>query len=150
MNLKKKVITLAAVSAMSAVSLASAANIGLVNMNQVVSAYPGYGAIDLKIKAVYNNYGPKIQKEEEAISKLDKSKQEAAFNEKVVPLNKKANDEINTLINPMLTDIAGRVNNIRKAKGLDVVLDNPATLVSADDNSKIENITNDVIATFKK
>ena len=31
-------------------AVASAANIGLVNMSQVVNSYPGYGALDMKMQ----------------------------------------------------------------------------------------------------
>ena len=120
MNLKKKVMSLAVIGAMSAVAVASAANIG------------------------------KIEKEYNAINKLEESKREAAFNEKVVPLNQQAQSEINKIINPMMTDIAGRIDTIRKGKSIDVVVDNPYAVISADANSQVINITNDVIATLKK
>ena len=43
MKLSKKLTTLAIVGAMSATAaVASAANIGLVNMSQAVNSYPGY------------------------------------------------------------------------------------------------------------
>ncbi|MDU4114667.1 hypothetical protein [Veillonella sp.] len=43
MKLSKKLTTLAIVGAMSATAaVASAANIGLVNMSQVVNSYPGF------------------------------------------------------------------------------------------------------------
>lgn len=150
MNLKKKVMSLAVIGAMSAVAVASAANIGFVNINQVVSSYPGYGAIELQIQAVEKNYKPKIEKEYNAINKLEESKREAAFNEKVVPLNQQAQSEINKIINPMMTDIVGRIDTIRKGKSIDVVVDNPYAVISADANSQVINITNDVIATLKK
>jgi len=48
MKLSKKLTTLAIVGAISATAaVASAANIGLVNMSQVVNSYPGYGATKL-------------------------------------------------------------------------------------------------------
>ena len=51
MKLSKKLTTLAIVGAMSATAaVASAANIGLVNMSQVVNSYPGYGALDMKMQ----------------------------------------------------------------------------------------------------
>jgi outer membrane protein len=63
MKLSKKLTTLAIVGAMSATAaVASAANIGLVNMSQVVNSYPGYGALDMKMQQVDAQYRPQIEK----------------------------------------------------------------------------------------
>ena len=63
MKLTKKLTTLAIVGAISATTaVASAANIGLVQMSQVVNSYPGYGALDMKMQQVDAQYRPQIEK----------------------------------------------------------------------------------------
>lgn len=71
MKLSKKLTTLAIVGAMSAtVAVASAANIGLVNMSQVVNSYPGYGALDMKMQQVDAQYRPQIEKKYKKLKKF--------------------------------------------------------------------------------
>ena len=132
MKLSKKLTTLAIVGAMSATAaVASAANIGLVNMSQVVNSYPGYGALDMKMQQVDAQYRPQIEKKVQEIEKIkDSAQAEAEFNKTVAPLLQKENEEIE--------------------KQMDVVLDDPYTIRAADANSKIENITNEVISRLKK
>ena len=114
MKLSKKLTTLAIVGAMSATAaVASAANIGLVNMSQVVNSYPGYGALDMKMQQVDAQYRPQIEKKVQEIEKIQDQ-------------------------------------TIRVEKKMDVVLDDPYTIRAADANSKIENITNEVISRLKK
>jgi len=135
MKLSKKLTTLAIVGAISATAaVASAANIGLVNMSQVVNSYPGYGA--KKVQEI-----EKIQ---------DSAQAEAEFNKTVAPLLQKENEEINKIAQPMMQAIHNAVESIRVEKQMDVVLDDPYTIRAADANSKIENITNEVISRLKK
>lgn len=71
MKLSKKLTTLAIVGAMSATAaVASAANIGLVNMSQVVNSYPGYGALDMKMQQVDAQYRPQIEKKYKKLKRL--------------------------------------------------------------------------------
>ena len=49
MNLKKKIATLAVLGTVGVGAMASAANIGVINMSQVYNAYPGYGAINMQV-----------------------------------------------------------------------------------------------------
>ena len=149
MNLKKKITTLAVLGVM-ATAVASAANIGVDKMNQVVSSYPGYGAIDMKMQAVTNEYRPKIEKEMEAVNKIqDKTQAKAQYDAKVVPLIKKANEEVEKIAGPMLDSIHSKIEAIRVAKGLDVVVDDLGAIQAADTNSKVENVTPDVVASLK-
>jgi len=135
MKLSKKLTTLAIVGAISATAaVASAANIGLVNMSQVVNSYPGYG--EKKVQEI-----EKIQ---------DSAQAEAEFNKTVAPLLQKENEEINKIAQPMMQAIHNAVESIRVEKQMDVVLDDPYTIRAADANSKIENITNEVISRLKK
>ena len=150
MKLSKKLTTLAIVGAMSATAaVASAANIGLVNMSQVVNSYPGYGALDMKMQQVDAQYRPQIEKKVQEIEKI-KDSAEAEFNKTVAPLLQKENEEINKIAQPMMQAIHNTVEAIRVEKQMDVVLDDPYTIRAADANSKIENITNEVISRLKK
>ena len=148
MKLSKKLTTLAIVGAMSATAaVASAANIGLVNMSQVVNSYPGYGALDMKMQQVDAQYRPQIEKKVQEIEKIkDSAQAEAEFNKTVAPLLQKENEEINKIAQPMMQAIHNTVEAIRVEKQMDVVLDDPYTIRAADANSKIENITNEVIS----
>ena len=152
MKLSKKLTTLAIVGAMSATAaVASAANIGLVNMSQVVNSYPGYGALDMKMQQVDAQYRPQIEKKVQEIEKIkDSAQAEAEFNKTVAPLLQKENEEINKIAQPMMQAIHNTVEAIRVEKQMDVVLDDPYTIRAADTNSKIENITNEVISRLKK
>ena len=68
MKLTKKLTTLAIVGAISATTaVASAANIGLVQMSQVVNSYPGYGALDMKMQQVDAQYRPQIEKKMDVV-----------------------------------------------------------------------------------
>ena len=152
MNVTKKLTTLAIVGALSAtVAVASAANIGLVNMSQVVNSYPGYGALDMKMQQVDAQYRPQIEKKVAEIEKIqDKAQAEAEFNKSVAPLLQKENEEINKIAEPMMQSIHNAVETIRVEKHMDVVLDDPYTIRAADKDSKIENITDEVIKRLKK
>ena len=135
MKLTKKLTTLAIVGAISATTaVASAANIGLVQMSQVVNSYPGYGALDMKMQQVDAQYRPQIEKKMQEIDKIkDQAQAEAEFNKSVAPLLQKENDEVNKI-----------------EKKMDVVLDDPYTIRAADANSNVENITDEVIKRLKK
>jgi len=135
MKLSKKLTTLAIVGAMSATAaVASAANIG-----------------DMKMQQVDAQYRPQIEKKVQEIEKIqDQTQAEAEFNKSVAPLLQKENDEINKIAQPMMQAIHNAVESIRVEKKMDVVLDDPYTIRAADANSKIENITNEVISRLKK
>jgi len=135
MKLSKKLTTLAIVGAISATAaVASAANIGYMKMQQVDA-----------------QYRPQIEKKVQEIEKIQDSAQaEAEFNKTVAPLLQKENEEINKIAQPMMQAIHNTVEAIRVEKQMDVVLDDPYTIRAADANSKIENITNEVISRLKK
>ena len=107
MKLTKKLTTLAVVGAISATTaVASAANIGLVQMSQVVNSYPGYGALDMKMQQVDAQYRPQIEKKMQEIDKIkDQAQAEAEFNKSVAPLLQKENDEGNKIAQPMMQNI---------------------------------------------
>ena len=148
MKLTKKLTTLAIVGAISATTaVASAANICLVQMSQVVNSYPGYGALDMKMQQVDAQYRPQIEKKMQEIDKIkDQAQAEAEFNKSVAPLLQKENDEVNKIAQP----IHNAIESVRVEKKMDVVLDDPYTIRAADANSNVENITDEVIKRLKK
>ena len=154
MNLKKKVMLLDAVSAMAVSSVAGAAGIGLVNMAQAIHNYPGYGALELKMKQVDAKYQPQYEKQMAAVQKLadagDKTGAKAQYDSKVAPIMKQYEGEITTLQTPMMKDIFDRVEAIRVQKGLDVVLSSPQAILAAPQGTKIENVTKDLVDGYKK
>ena len=152
MKLTKKLTTLAIVGAISATTaVASAANIGLVQMSQVVNSYPGYGALDMKMQQVDAQYRPQIEKKMQEIEKIqDQTQAEAEFNKSVAPLLQKENDEVNKIAQPMMQNIHNAIEAVRVEKKMDVVLDDPYTIRAADANSNVENITDEVIKRLKK
>lgn len=152
MNLKKKVVMLAVLGVTGVSAIAGATNIGYVNINQLVTAYPGYGALEMQARQVESQYGPQIQKEMEAINKMtDRTKQKEAYEKNVVPIGQKMNAAISKIMNPMLDTIGQKIDAVRVQKGLDVIVDTPASVVSADKNTpKPVDITADVAATLKK
>jgi len=152
MKLTKKLTTLAIVGAISATTaVASAANIGLVQMSQVVNSYPGYGALDMKMQQVDAQYRPQIEKKMQEIDKIkDQAQAEAEFNKSVAPLLQKENDEVNKIAQPMMQNIHNAIESVRVEKKMDVVLDDPYTIRAADANSNVENITDEVIKRIKK
>lgn len=147
MKLTKTLTTLAVVGAVSATAaVASAANIGVVQMSQVVNSYPGYGALEMQMKQVDAQYRPQIEKKIQEIDKIkDQAQAEAEFNKSVAPLLQKENDEVNKIAQPMMQNIHNTIEAIRVEKKMDVVLDDPYTIRAADANSRIENITDEVI-----
>lgn len=151
MKLTKKLTTLAIVGAISATTaVASAANIGLVQMSQVVNSYPGYGALDMKMQQVDAQYRPQIEKKMQEIDKIkDQAQAEAEFNKSVAPLLQKENDEVNKIAQPMMQNIHNAIESVRVEKKMDVVLDDPYTIRAADANSNVENITDEVIKRLK-
>ncbi|MFR0080017.1 MAG: hypothetical protein ACLRU1_07210 [Veillonella parvula] len=92
-----------------------------------------------------------MKKKVQEIEKIkDSAQAEAEFNKTVAPLLQKENEEINKIAQPMMQAIHNTVEAIRVEKQMDVVLDDPYTIRAADANSKIENITNEVISRLKK
>ena len=150
MKLKNKVAALATAAVMTA-GLASAANIGVVNINAVAEAYPGIGALEMQVNQVESKYNPQLEKESKALEKLktDAEKQKH-YAEKMVPIIQKANDEINKIMAPVDAAIAKNVEAVRVQKGIDVVVNNPAALVAADQTSTVTDITADVVTLMRQ
>ncbi len=151
MKLKSKVAALAAVGVMAVGSMVSAANIGVVNLNAAVAAYPGVANVEAQVKQLGAQYEPQLQAEMKAINALqDNQQKEATYKQKVVPILQKFQAEQDKLVGPMLTAVAQKVESVRAAKGLDVVVGDPRTVVSAAKDSKVIDITADVVNALKK
>ncbi len=150
MNIKKSVLVLAAVGVMSLGSIAEAAGIGVVNMNALLSVYPEIGVAEMKIKKIESEYGPKVNAEIAKIEKMtDRKAQEDAYTKKVLPLEKKAQEEVNKIMDPIVDAIVAKVEQVRVQKKLDVVLSSPNALVTTDKSSTIEDITPEVAPLVK-
>ena len=92
----------------------AAANIGLVQMSQVVNSYPGYGALDMKMQQVDAQYRPQIERKCKKLTKLKiEAQAEAEFNKSVAPLLQKENDEVNKIAQPMMQNIHNAIESVR-------------------------------------
>lgn len=150
MNFKKNLAALAVIGTMG-LGAASAANFGVVNMAQVMQAYPGYGAIQMQAQKVDQEYGPKLQKLENEINAIkdEKAKQDA-IDKKFVPVYQKYNDELKKIFGPVNENIQGKLDEVRTQKNLTFIISEPGVIISLEPNSTAENVTDDVIALLKK
>ncbi|MCF0154385.1 MAG: OmpH family outer membrane protein [Veillonella sp.] len=150
MNFKNKVAILSVLGTMAASAVVGASGIGIINMAEAIHNYPGYGAVELKMKAVDAEYQPKYEKEMQAIQKLnDPAQQQAQYNAKVAPMMQEYEDKIGKLQEPMMKDIFERVEAVRVQKGLDIVLATPQAIV-APLQADLAVVTKDVIDGYKK
>ena len=144
MNFKSKVATLSLLGTLAATAMVGANGIGIINMAEAIHNYPGYGALELKMKAVDAEYQPKYESEMKAIEK-----QQAQYNAKVAPMMQQYEEKIGKLQEPMMKDIFERVEAVRVQKGLDVVLATPQAIV-APLKADLAIVTKDVIDGYKK
>lgn len=150
MNFKSKVATLSLLGTLAATAMVGANGIGIINMAEAIHNYPGYGALELKMKVVDAEYQPKYESEMKAIEKLnDPQKQQAQYNAKVAPMMQQYEEKIGKLQEPMMKDIFERVEAVRVQKGLDVVLATPQAIV-APLKADLAIVTKDVIDGYKK
>lgn len=149
MNFKKNLAALAVIGTIG-LGAASAANVGVVNMAQVMQAYPGYGAIQMQAQKVEQEYAPKLQKLENEINAIkdEKAKQEA-IDKKYAPVAQKYNEEMNKIFAPVDSKIQEKLDQVRAQKNLPFIVANPTVIVSIELNSTAENVTDDVIALLK-
>lgn len=152
MKLKKSMAILAVVGGlMGATTVASAINVGVVNMAEVYNAYPGYNSLQMKGNQLVDEYRPKIQKEMDAINKMtDQKQQQDAYNQRVVPLEQKLQEGLTKIFEPANKDITAKIEAVRVAKQLPMVIANPNAVVTIEPNSEGVNITPDVINSLKK
>lgn len=150
MNLKKKMATLAVLGTIGLSAVASAATIGVVNMSQILNAYPGYGAIQMQAQKVDQEYGPQLQKTANEINALkDQAAKEDAYNKKYAPTLKKYNDEMSKIYAPVEKTIQEKLEAVRAEKKLQMVVADPRVILSAEPNTTLEDVTADVVKTLK-
>ncbi|MBD8975302.1 OmpH family outer membrane protein [Veillonella magna] len=151
MNLKKKIATLAVLGTVGVGAMASAANIGVINMSQVYNAYPGYGAINMQVEKVNAEYQPQLQKIAQKIQGLkDDAAKQAEYDKSYVPVAKKANAAIEKIVAPMEKDIQAKIDTVRAQKNLPLIVADPRMVVSTEPDSQGVDVTQDVVALLKK
>ena len=149
MKLKKAVLALVALSAMS-ISIVGAAGIGLVNMGEIYQTYPKMSTYEKKAQEIENKYNPQIQKAlDEAKKQTTEQAQQDYFNKNVVPINTKAQEELGKAMEPFYNEVAQRAEQVRVVKNLDVVLTTPAAIVTNPADSALVDITKDVLTLMK-
>lgn len=145
MNLKKTLAT-AAVAASMGISAVCAMNVGIVNVDAVVQAYPGVQSYIQKEKAVSSQYAPKLEKVAAEIrNEKDRAKAEKIYNESYVPVQKQASEAVNAIWKNVFDKINNAINTVREAKKMPMVVSNPGAIVSAEEGTEGVDITGDVI-----
>lgn len=151
MNLKKKIATLAVLGTVGVGAMASAANIGVINMSQVYNAYPGYGAINMQIEKVNAEYQPQLQKIAQKIQSLkDDAAKRAEYDKSYVPVIRKANSAVEKIVAPMQKDIQEKIDTVRAQKNLPLIVADRDIVVSTEPGTDGVDVTQDVIALLKK
>lgn len=150
MNFKKKIATLAVLGTIGMSAIASAATIGVVNMNQVMQAYPGYGALQMQAQKVDAEYGPKLQKTATEINALkDDAAKQDAYTKKYEPVLKKYNEEMNKIFAPVEKVVQENLEAVRSQRNVQIIVADPRVVVAAEPNTTIEDITPDLVNAVK-
>ncbi len=150
MNLKKKMATLAVLGTIGLSAVASAATIGVVNMSQILDAYPGYGAIQMQAQKVDQEYGPQLQKTANEINALkDQAAKQAAYDKNYAPTLKKYNDAMAKIYAPVEKNIQAKLETVRAQKNLQLVVADPRVILSAEPNTTLQDVTPDVVKLLK-
>ena len=150
MNLKKKMATLAVLGTIGLSAVASAGTIGVVNMSQILNAYPGYGAIQMQAQKVDQEYGPQLQKTANEINALkDQAAKQAAYDKNYAPTLKKYNDAMAKIYAPVEKNIQAKLETVRAQKNLQLVVADPRVILSAEPNTTLQDVTPDVVKLLK-
>lgn len=150
MNLKKKMATLAVLGTIGLSTVASAATIGVVDMSQILNAYPGYGAIQMQAQKVDQEYGPQLQKTANEINALkDQAAKQAAYDKNYAPTLKKYNDAMAKIYAPVEKNIQAKLETVRAQKNLQLVVADPRVILSAEPNTTLQDVTPDVVKLLK-
>ncbi|MBS4913170.1 MAG: OmpH family outer membrane protein [Veillonella sp.] len=146
MNFKKKIATLAVLGTIGLSAVAGAATIGVVNMSQVMQAYPGFGALQMQAQKVDAEYGPKLQKTANEINALkDDAAKQDAYTKKYEPVLKKYDEEMNKIYAPVDQIIKDNLEKVRAEKNIQIIVADPRVVVSAEPNTTIEDVTPDLV-----
>lgn len=153
MNLTKKIATLAIFGVIGASSLASAANIGIIDSNEIYSKYNGIGAIQMQMNKLDAEYEPKYNAEVAKIEKLPEASRDAAAEKSLRPLGEELNKKRSEILAPLDQKVTTAIDALVKEKAIDVVVFEPSSVavVKKDDNvNKLVNLTDDIIARINK
>ena len=146
MNFKKKIATLVVLGTIGMSAVAGAATIGVVNMSQVMQAYPGFGALQMQAQKVDAEYGPKLQKTANEINALkDDAAKQDAYTKKYEPVLKKYDEEMNKIYAPVDQIIKENLEKVRAEKNIQIIVADPRVVVSAEPNTTIEDVTPDLV-----
>lgn len=136
----KKVLAMAACAAVmtfGAAATASAAGVGYVNMNAVMQAHPKMEKAQLDLRAAAQKAQDDFNKQAEG--KTDAEKQQIAQD-----LQKSLSEKEQSTMQPILKAVYTAIQDVRKDKGLDVILDQGAVIDGGTD------VTEDVKAKLTK
>lgn len=149
MKLKKTVLALVAVSAMS-MGIAGATGIGYVNMGDVYQTYPKMANYEKQLQAIDAKYNPQFQKAlEEAKKQSTQQAQEDYYNKNVAPISAQAQADAAKVMAPFYKEVSDRAEQVRVVKSLDVVLTTPAAIITKPADSQVVDITKDVLTLMK-
>lgn len=153
MKLKKSLLALAAVAAMS-ISAVGAASVGTVNIAAVYNSYPDIQSLRQKVQIIEQKYQPQFAQVEQKIraTEGDEAKKDL-INKEYAPLQKKANDEVIKIMGPVENDIEAKLGQIRVDKKLDIIVlypPEPNNIILDPQTVQVVDLTNELIAAIKK
>lgn len=153
MKLKKSLLALAAVAAMS-ISAVGAASVGTVNIAAVYNSYPDIQSLRQKVQIIEQKYQPQFAQVEQKIraTEGDEAKKDL-INKEYAPLQKKANDEVLKIMGPVENDIEAKLGQIRVDKKLDIIVlypPEPNNIILDPQTVQVVDLTNELIAAIKK
>ena len=153
MKLKKSLLALAAVAAMS-ISAVGAASVGTVNIAAVYNSYPDIQSLRQKVQIIEQKYQPQFAQVEQKIraTEGDEAKKNL-INKEYAPLQKKANDEVIKIMGPVEKDIEAKLGQIRVDKKLDIIVlypPEPNNIILDPQTVQVVDLTNELIAAIKK
>ncbi len=121
MNLKKSLLAFAAVTALG-VSMASAATIGVVNVNTVAERMPAFPAYQQGLKALEAKYGPQLQVADKELKEAKTEAAKEAVKKKYAPVIQKLQEEEIKLTQPLLQQVRDAIVRLEKEKKYEAIL----------------------------
>lgn len=143
MKLKKQLASLAVVSMMGIVAATSAfaAGVGYVNFDTLISSHKDYPKVSAQMQSAIQKADKEFSQKAPSL-KTDQEKRDLAkqLNQNIVDLE-------NKLVVPMEKDVVAKVEEVRKAKGLDCIVVQGSIIAGAD---KATDQTQEVVNLLKK
>lgn len=121
MKLKKSLLAFAAVTALG-VSLASAATIGVVNVNTVAEKMPAFPAYQQGLKNLEAQYGPQLQMADKEFKAAKNDAAKEAVQKKYAPVIQKLQEEEAKITKPLLDQVREAILRLEKEKKYDAIL----------------------------